>query len=126
MPVISSDLSRRERQALEIIVSNGKATAREIQDELPDPPTYSAVRSILRILTLKGLLSKETIKGRDYYSPKVKPEIFKTKALRHLVERFFANSAFEATCALLGHKDVSLSKAQAEKLTQIIKNSSKP
>lgn len=116
----SEDLSRRERQVVEIIIRLGRATARDIEREIPDPPTYSAVRSILRILVEKNLIVKKTAGGKAWYAPSVSAAKARTGALRSLVNRFFANSTCEAACALLGDKNVKLSKEDADKLMKLI------
>src|SRR3974390_887162 len=102
-------LSRRERQALEVVLRMGKATARNIQCELPDPPSYSAVRSILRILTKKGLLKKSVLEGRDWYTSSIPVAKARSNGLDSLVRNLFDGSVGEAACALLGQKDVTLS-----------------
>jgi predicted transcriptional regulator len=116
----SQNLSRRERQVVEILLRLGSATGREIQRELPDPPTYSAVRSILRILVEKRMLRKQREEGRDIYSTSVSLTKAKMHAARGFVRNFFNNSAGEAACALLGHKSVKLSKDEAGKLIELI------
>ncbi len=111
----------RERQALEILIRLGRATAREVQRELPDAPTYSAVRSILRILVGKNLLAKEHLRGRDHFMPSVPATKARRGALQDVVRRFYANSAAEAACALLGGGNIRLSPAEAGRLTKLIK-----
>ena len=114
-------LSKRERQVVEIVLRLRTATARDIEHELPDPPTYSAVRSILRILTNKGVLKKRRTGGRDYYSSAIPVAEARTHGLRSLVRNFFGGSAGEAACALLGQKGVKLSHEEAAKLIAMIK-----
>ena len=116
----SRELSRRERQVLDIVLRLGSATGREVQRELPDPPTYSAVRSILRILVEKRILLKEREKGRDFYSSRIPLTTAKMNVIRGFVRNFFNNSAGDAACALLGHKSVKLSKDEAGKLIELI------
>jgi predicted transcriptional regulator len=117
----SLELSRRERQVVEILLRLGSATGREIQRELPDPPTYSAVRSILRILVGKRMLRKQREAGRDIYSSSVSHTKAKMHAARGFVRNFFNDSAGEAACALLGQKNVKLSPAEAERLISLIR-----
>ncbi|RRJ95203.1 CopY family transcriptional regulator [Opitutaceae bacterium TAV4] len=118
---LPGDLSKRERQAVEIILRLGKATARDIENELPDAPTYSAVRSILRILVNKGVIVKKPINGRDWYAPRTRAATARVSALRAMVRRFFGDSAGEAACALLGEKNVKLSADEADRLMKLIK-----
>ncbi len=117
---LPDDLSKRERQAVEIILRLGKATGRDIERELPDAPTYSAVRSILRILVNKGVVVKKDIDGRDWYSPKTRAATARVSALRAMVRRFFGDSAGEAACALLGDKNTKLSADEADRLMKLI------
>jgi predicted transcriptional regulator len=117
----SHTLSRRERQVVEIVMQHGRCTGRQIEKELPDAPTYSAVRSILRLLVEKGTLLKELIDGRDMFTLPIAPAKARVTALHSIVERFFDNSIGEAALALLGQRKAKLSKADADKLMQLIK-----
>jgi predicted transcriptional regulator len=117
----SHTLSRRERQVVEIVMKRGRCTGRQIEKELPDAPTYSAVRSILRLLVEKGTLLKELIDGRDMFTLPIAPAKARVTALHSIVERFFDNSIGEAALALLGQRKAKLSKADADKLMQLIK-----
>jgi predicted transcriptional regulator len=119
--VLPGDLSKRERQVVEIILRLKSATARDVERELSDPPTYSAVRSILRILVNKGLLLKKREADRDVYSSSVPVTAARTSVIRSFVKNFFGNSAGEAACALLGQKDVKLSSEDADRLMKLIK-----
>lgn len=116
----SVDLSRRERQVEEIVVRLGRATARDIERELPEAPTYSAVRSILRILTGKGRICKEQQDGRDWYAPAQPASKAKAGALRKVVNRLFSDSVCDAACALLGDKKTKLSPEEADRLIKLI------
>lgn len=116
----SQNLSRRERQVVEIVMKHGQCTARQIEEELPEAPTYSAVRSILRLLVEKELLIKEPVDGRDVFKLPVAAGKARVKALHSLVERFFDNSVGEAALALLGQRKARLSAEEADKLMKII------
>jgi predicted transcriptional regulator len=118
-------LSRRERQVIEIVMKHGRVSAREIEDELPAAPSYSAVRSILRLLVEKDLLVKEQVEGRDWFRLPVNAGKAKVKALQSLVSRFFDNSACDAALALLGQKNVKLSAAEADKLMKLVEEARK-
>ncbi|MBX7210815.1 MAG: BlaI/MecI/CopY family transcriptional regulator [Verrucomicrobiaceae bacterium] len=118
-------MSRRERQVIQIVMKHGRVSARQIEEELPDAPTYSAVRSILRLLVEKEMLVKEQIDGRDWFRLPVNAGKARVKALQSLVQRFFDNSAGEAALALLGQKNVKLSPEEAEKLLKLVKEARK-
>lgn len=121
----SDDLSRRERQVADIIIRMGRATARDIEAELPEAPTYSAVRSILRILTGKGWIRKERQEGRDWYSPAQPAARAKASALQTLVTKLFSDSVCDAACALLGDRKVKLSTEEADRLIKLINEATK-
>lgn len=94
-------LSRRERQIMEVIYSRGRATAAEVRESLPDPPSYSAVRAMLRILEEKGHLSHSSDGPRYVYRPTVPREEARESALRRVVNTFFGGSPENAVAALL-------------------------
>ncbi|GEP41658.1 BlaI/MecI/CopY family transcriptional regulator [Brevifollis gellanilyticus] len=117
---VFKNVSRRERQVLEIVMRRGKATAREIEEDLPDAPTYSAVRSILRLLVEKSMLVK-TLQGRtDEYSLPLPAEKARVNALHQMVRDFFSNSVGAAAMALLGDRKSKLSKEEADQLMKLI------
>ena len=113
-------LSRRERQVIQIVMKRGRVSAREIEEDLPDAPSYSAVRSILRLLVEKNLLIKESVDGRDQFRLPMNSGKARVKALHSLVERFFENSVGEAALALLGQKNARLSEDEAQKLLKLV------
>ena len=94
-------LSRRERQILDILYSRGRATAADIQTAMPDPPSYSAIRALLRILEEKGHARHEVDGPRYVYLPLVPRGRARRSALKHLLQTFFDGSAGEAVVALL-------------------------
>jgi len=110
---------------MEIIVRREKVSARDIEKELPDAPTYSAVRSILRLLGEKGLIVKEQEDGRDWFRPALPAAKARVKALHQLVRSFFSNSVGEAALALLGRRDAKLSEEEADQLMKLIKEARK-
>src|SRR6186713_3520798 len=90
------DLSRRERQILDILYQRGQGTAADVQSALPEAPSYSAVRALLRILEQKGHVRHEE-EGRAYvYLPVVRRDAARQHALSHLLKTFFDNSAEQA------------------------------
>src|SRR5678815_4431548 len=102
------DLSRRERQVMEILHRRGGSTVAEIMAELPDPPTYSAVRSILRILSVKKLIEYKEDGPRDVYYPASPTEITRHDALEHVVRTYFGGSAEKAVTARLRMADAGM------------------
>lgn len=116
-------LSRREREVMDVLYRRGEATAGEVLDELPEPPTYSAVRSILRILRSKGHVNYRADGARYVYAPAVAQDRASRAAVDHLVKTFFSGSAARAMAALLRREDLDLSEAQLRKLTRAIRQS---
>src|SRR5689334_10169626 len=114
------DLSRRERQIVDILYSQGRATAAEVQSALPDPPSYSAVRAMLRILEDKGHVRHEQDGPRYIYLPTVTRERAKRSALKHVLQTFFDGSAEEAISALLDESDTKLSHRELDRLAELI------
>ena len=104
-------LSRREREIMDVVYRQGRATAQEVRDHLPDPPSYSAVRALLRILEGKGHLNHHQDGPRYVYVPTVPREKARATALRQLVRTFFDGSAGAAALALL---DLSSDLSDAE------------
>ena len=99
---VSGELGRRERQIIEIIYRRGRATAAEVRADLPDSPTNSSVRGMLRHLEGKGYLRHEQDGLRYVYLPKVPRHMVRQSALKHLIDTFFEGSAGKAVAALLG------------------------
>jgi predicted transcriptional regulator len=115
------DLSRRERQVMDILHRRGEATVAEIMAELPDPPTYSAVRSVLRILGEKELIRYKEDGPRYVYYPAQETEAAREKALAHVVSTYFAGSPEQAVTALLRMSDVDLGDADVARLRETIR-----
>ena len=89
-------LSPRERQIMDVVYRRGSATVQEVLEEMPDPPSYSAVRATMRVLEEKGRLRHKE-EGRKYvYHPAVAPERARRNALQHIVKTFFGGSAEQA------------------------------
>ncbi len=114
------DLSRRERQIVDILYAQGRATAAEVQSALPDPPSYSAVRAMLRILEDKGHVRHEQDGPRYVYLPTVGRDRAKQSALRHVLQTFFDGSAEQAISALLDSSDTRLSDRELDRLAKLI------
>src|SRR5882762_8915521 len=94
-------LSRRERQIMDVLHSRARATAAEVQAGLPDPPSYSAVRAMLRILEEKGHIRHEQDAARYVFIPIIKRDSAKRSALRHVINTFFEGSASQVMAALM-------------------------
>ena len=114
-------LSRRERQVMDILHRNNGATVAEIMAELPDPPTYSAVRSVLRILGEKELIKHKEDGPRYVYYPATDTERAREDMLAHVVSTYFAGSPEQAVTALLRMSDVELPDAEIERLRNTIR-----
>lgn len=100
------ELSRRERQIMDAIYRHGRASAAEVREGLPDPPSYSAVRALLRVLEDKGHLRHEQDGPRYVYLPTVAREAARESALEGLLGTFFNGSPERAMVALLEHDDL--------------------
>jgi BlaI family transcriptional regulator, penicillinase repressor len=114
------DLSRRERQILDILYQRGQATAAEVQRALPEPPSYSAVRALLRILEDKKHVRHEQDGPRYVYLPTVPRDNAQRSAMRHLLQTFFDGSAEQAISALLDDSSAKLSPAELDRLARMI------
>lgn len=121
MPDGLNSLGRRERQIMEIVFRRGRATAAEVLAELPDPPTYTSVRGMLRWLEEKGHLRHERDGLRYVYLPTADLSKARTSALRHMVKTFFDGSPAEAVTALLDLPDTKLSAKDRQRLSEIIR-----
>lgn len=117
----STALSRRERQVMDILHRRGEATVAEIMDELPDPPTYSAVRSVLRILGEKELIRYKEDGPRYVYYPAQDTEAARDDVLAHVVRTYFAGSPEQAVTALLRMSDVEMTDRDVERLRDTIR-----
>jgi BlaI family transcriptional regulator, penicillinase repressor len=122
-PVIQ--LSRRERQIMDVLYRRGKATAAEVREEMHDPPSYSAVRAMLRILEEKGHVRHEPDGPRYLYVPTVGRERAKRSALRHLVNTFFEGSAEQVIAALLDGSAADMSDEELSRLSALIAHARK-
>jgi BlaI family transcriptional regulator, penicillinase repressor len=116
----SADLSRRERQIMNLLFRVGRATAADVLDGIPEPPSYSAVRAMLRTLEQKGHVRHEE-EGRAYvFIPTQKRDTARRSALAHLLNTFFDNSAEQAVAALLDLKGSKMSEAELERMSRLI------
>ncbi len=118
-------LSRRERQIMDIIYEMKEATAVQVLKRLPAPPSYSAVRALLRVLENKGHLSHRQEGPRYIYSPLLPKDKASRSALRHLLKTFFDNSTEEVVAALLDISDEDLSEEDYRRLAGLIQKARK-
>ena len=114
------NLSRRERQIMDALYQAGRATAADIRAAMPDAPSYSAVRTMLRILEEKGHVRHELDGPRYVYIPTVARDKVKRSALRHLINTFFDGSAAQAMAALVELSPKDLKEEEAARLKRMI------
>ena len=114
------DLGKRARQIMDIVYATGKVTVQDVLDRLPDPPGYSAVRAMLRILEEKGHLTHEQDGPRYVYLPTVARDNAKRSAMRHMLRTFFDGSAEQAISALLDDASTKMSDVELDRLAIMI------
>src|SRR5882757_1355438 len=119
----STGLARRERQIMDILYRLGRATANEVMEQLTGDPSYSTVRTQLRVLEEKGHVRHEEHGLRYVYEPAVPRSAARKSAMRHLVETFFDGSAENAVAALLGGEGAKLSDDELERIAGMVKKS---
>ncbi len=115
-----SALTRRERQIMDILFRRGRASAAEVMEELPGEPSYSTVRTQLRVLEEKGHVRHEEDGVRFIYAPAVARHAARKSALRHLVDTFFDGSPEKAVAALLGGEGSKLNEEQLGRISAMI------
>jgi predicted transcriptional regulator len=118
-------LARRERQIMDILFRRGRATAAEVMDALPGTPSYSTVRTQLRILEEKGHVRHEEDGVRFVYMPAVARHAARKSALRHLLQTFFDGSPEKVFAALLGGEGAKLSDEQLQRIADMIEKARK-
>ena len=117
---LHATLSRRERQIMDVLFQRGRATAAEVMDALPGTPSYSTVRTQLRVLEEKGHVRHEEDGVRYVYTPAVPRHTARKSALRHVVDTFFEGSAEKAVAALLGGEASRLTDEQIDRIADMI------
>ncbi|HMF08320.1 MAG TPA: BlaI/MecI/CopY family transcriptional regulator [Thermoanaerobaculia bacterium] len=120
MPRELGHLSRRERQIMEVVYREGQATATDVLARIPDPPSYSAVRAMLRILEQKGHLRHVAEGNRYVYRPTVPADRARRSALKSLLQTFFEGSPEKAVAALLDMSRSELSAGDLDRLSRLI------
>lgn len=122
----TGQISRRERQVMDILFRKGRATAEEVLEELPDPPSYSAVRALLATLESKELVTHEKDSRRYVYLPAVPEKKAKRTALRQLLATFFEGSPEKLVASLLDPRDQQLSTEEIERIRKLIDDEGNP
>lgn len=118
-------LSRRERQIVDILYQRNAASAADVLEAMEDPPSYSAVRAMLRILEEKGHVRHETVDQKYIYAPTVPREKAKRSAVKHLLETFFAGSPEQAMAALLDVSSRRLTRDELDRMSRMIDQAKK-
>jgi BlaI family transcriptional regulator, penicillinase repressor len=113
-------LSRREREIMEILYQRGKASAGEVREAMPDPPSYSAVRAMLRVLEEKGHV-RHAEEGLKYvYLTTITKEKAKRSAVQHLLDTFFQDAPEQVVAALLDVSSKRLTRAELDRMAEMI------
>jgi BlaI family penicillinase repressor len=121
-PDTHRNLSRRERQIMDILYKRGRASASEILEALPDPPSYSAVRAKLRVLEEKGHVRHEAEELHYVYLPTTARDTARRSALRHMLSTFFDGSVEQTVAALLDLSSADLSPKDLDRIGQLIED----
>lgn len=119
------NLSRRERQIMDVIYNNGEATVAHVHQQMPDPPSYTTVRTLMRLLEEKGHLKHKQDGPRYIYMPTVPKTKAQTSALRQLMDTFFNNSPTQAVAALLDLESTTLSEDEIRELETLLEQAKK-
>jgi len=114
-------LSRRERQIMDIIYELDEATVSQVLERIANPPSYSSIRALLRVLEEKGHLTHKKQGPRYIYAPTLSRDKARQNALKHLMKTFFDNSTEEVMAALLDISEDNLSEQDYKRITQLIK-----
>ena len=118
-------LTRREREIMDILHRRGRATAHEVMDDLADPPSYSAVRTFLRLLEERGHVRHEQDGPRYVYTPTVARREAQRSAITHLVDTFFDGSVENAVATLVESSKPKLSAQELERIAALIAKAKK-
>src|SRR5437764_8628173 len=125
MQVLQHEFSRREQQIMHVLYRRGRATVGEILEEIPDPPSYSAVRAMLRVLEEKKHLRHEEKDLRYVFLPVVPREKARRSAVRHLLDTFFDGSPEQAVATLLDVSGQDLSAEDFDRLAALVAKAKK-
>ena len=113
-------LSRRERQIMDILYQRGKSSASEVRESMPDAPSYSAVRAMLRILEEKGHVRHQAEGLKYVYLPTVARDKAKRSAVKHLLGTFFDDSPEQIVAALLDVSSTRLTREELDRMAEMI------
>jgi predicted transcriptional regulator len=120
MALKNQHLSRRERQIMDILFQRGKASSAEVREAMPDAPSYSAVRAMLRVLEEKGHVKHQEEGLKYVYTPTVAREKAKRSAVKHLLETFFKDAPEQVVAALLDVSSRRLTPEELDRMAQMI------
>jgi BlaI family penicillinase repressor len=118
-------LSRRERQIMDILYRAGKASGSDVLNAMPDPPSYSAVRAMLRVLEEKGHVKHQEEGLKYVYAPVVARDKAKRSAVKHVMETFFNGSAEQIVAALLDVSSTRLTRDELDRMAEMIEKAKK-
>ncbi len=118
-------LSRRERQIMDILYQRGKSSATEVREAMPDAPSYSAVRAMLRVLEDKGHVRHQAEGLKYVYLPTVTREKAKRSAVRHLLDTFFHDSPEQVVAALLDVSSTRMTREELNRMSEMIDRAKK-
>ncbi|HKE25115.1 MAG TPA: BlaI/MecI/CopY family transcriptional regulator [Bryobacteraceae bacterium] len=121
----ADQLSRRERQIMDILYRNGKASAAEVREAMDDAPSYSAVRAMLRVLEEKGHVRHLAEGLRYVYVPVVARDQAKRSAVKHLMNTFFNDSPEQIVAALLDVSSTKLTRDELDRMAALIEKARK-
>jgi predicted transcriptional regulator len=122
---VADGLSRRERQIMDILYHRGKASASDVREDMPDPPSYSAVRAMLRVLEEKGHVKHQAEGLRYVHVPTVPRDRAKRSAVKHLMETFFHESPEQVVAALLDVSASRLTREELDRMAEMIEQAKK-
>ena len=119
------NLSRRERQIMDIVYVLGRVSVAQVLERIPNPPSYSAIRALLKVLEKKGHLKHKQEGPRYIYSPTLPREKARQNALKHIMQTFFDDSTADVVAALLNISEGNLSEIDYKRLSELIKKAQK-
>jgi len=120
MPGPYAELGRRERQIMDVLFREGRATVTDVRNALSEPPSYSAVRGMLRLLEEKGYVTHEWEGPRYMYRPTSSRAALQRSAARHMLDTFFNNSMESAVTAMLGVAEQPPTNEELDRLAELI------
>ena len=120
-----SELSRREREIMDILYGRGKSSASEVREVMPNPPGYSAVRAMLRVLEEKGHVKHEVDGVKYVFAPTVPRDKAKQSAVKHLLDTFFNDSPEQVVAALLDISSTRMTREELDRMAKMIEKAKK-